>query len=42
MQFIAVDEDHTEIHITASAKEGLINQKSSEKAAKRIITAFKM
>ena len=42
MQFIAVDEDHTEIHITASAKEGLINQKSSEKAAKRIITAFKV
>jgi len=41
MQYVAINEDHTEIHVTASAKEGLIKQKSSEKAVKRIITAFK-
>ena len=42
MQFVVIDENQTEIHITASAKEGLIKQKSSEKAVKRIITAFKV
>jgi len=40
MQYVAIDEDHTEIHITASAKEGLVKQKSSEKAVKKIIAAF--
>ena len=42
MQFIAIDEEQTEIHITASAKEGLIKQKSSEKAVRKIITSFKL
>jgi len=40
MQFSIINENRTEIHITASAKEGLIKQKSSEKAVKRIIAAF--
>ena len=43
MLFSAIDSNNTKIHITASAKETWISkriQKSSQKAVKRMITAF--
>ena len=36
LEFIPIDDGNTNVHIAAKAKEGLINQKSAEKAVKNI------
>ena len=36
LEFIPIDDGNTNVHIAAKAKEGLINQKSTEKAVKNI------